>query len=147
MSIQCIPQLWFFLWFDVCWSNNLNLNAVTVDWNWSCTAFLTAKWVMDIWQISFLFCCRGIVSWVMHRLNVNYWGETTLKNMSCCNMNWECQNVKVVVERLWQRNVSTARPASCQYLPQTTHYSLPLLNRIISGYWKYTVEKSKKKCI
>ena len=69
-----------------------------------------------------------------------------LGNMSCCNiMSWECQNVKVEEERerLSQRNVSTARAASCQYLLQTTHYSLPLPNRPISGNWKYTVEKSK----
>ena len=69
-----------------------------------------------------------------------------LGNMSCCNiMSWECQNVKVEEERerLSQRNVSTARAASCQYLLQTTHYSLPLLNRPISGNWKYAMEKSK----
>ena len=69
-----------------------------------------------------------------------------LGNMSCCNiMSWECQNVKVEEERerLSQRNVSTARAASCQYLLQTTHYSLPLLNRPISGNWKYAMEKSQ----
>ena len=65
--------------------------------------------------------CSEIMEYIFWNIREIFWN--ILRNMS-----YKCQNVKVVVERLWQRNVSTARPTSCQYLPQTTHYSLPLLN-------------------